>query len=81
MDIPVRGYTPPPPGLGLNDVSNEFTGNWQVSSFEMAIGLGLNMEWWQSRYELSSAHEPAHGFDRVGKWWRAWRITMRLGMN
>ncbi len=74
----MRGYKPPPPGLGLNDVSNEFTGNWRVSSFEMALGVGLNMDFRQSRYEFSSAHESAHGFDMVGRWWRAWRITMSL---
>jgi hypothetical protein len=73
----VRGYTPPPPGLGLNDVSNEFTGSCRVSSLEMTLGVGLNMEYRLSQYDLLSAHEPAHGFDMVGRWWRAWRITMK----
>jgi hypothetical protein len=48
-----------------------------VSSFEMALGVGLNMELPQSRYDFWSAHEPAHGFDMVGRRWRAWRITMK----
>ena len=49
-----------------------------MSSFEMALGVGLNMECVQSRYVLLSAHEPAHGFDMVGRGWGAWRITMSL---
>jgi hypothetical protein len=43
----------------------------------MALGVGLNMELPQSRYDFWSAHEPAHGFDMVGRRWRAWRITMK----
>jgi hypothetical protein len=72
----VRGYTPPPPGLGLNGVSNEFAGRWRVSSFEKTLGVGLNMEILQLRYDFVSAHEPAHGFDMFGRWWWTWRITM-----
>jgi hypothetical protein len=47
-----------------------------VSSFEKTLGVGLNMEMLQFRYDFVSAHEPAHGFDMVGRWWRTWRITM-----
>ena len=45
----MRGYAPPQPKpelrRGLNDVSNEFTGTMWVCSFEMALGVGLNMEY------------------------------------
>jgi hypothetical protein len=50
----VRGYTPPPPGLGLNDVSNEFTGRHRVSAFEKTLRIekiGLNIKRVQLRYD------------------------------